>query len=380
VKLLHTSDWHVGKQLRGRSREDEHEAVLTEIATIADAERVDAVLVTGDLFETSAPPPQAEALVYRALLSLAEVAPVCVFAGNHDHPRRLVAVAPLLARAGVRVVGEACRPDAGGVVELDTPGGLARVALLPFLSQRSVVKAHELMHAEAQHHTQEYRTWFKEIVGALTAGFTGDAVEVLCAHAMVDGGLMGGGERSAHTIFHYAVSPHEFPRTLHYVALGHLHRPQAVAGPCPIRYAGSPLQLDFGEGEDDKSVVVVEATPRNPAVVRTVPLTAGRRLRTLSGSFADLEAARGRHPEDHLRIVVTDDRRAGLADLVREWFPNAVDVVVRAPGAVLPTAAVRHDASPRDLFQAYLAHAGETDERLLPAFDALLDDAEEVPA
>src|SRR5213596_2801936 len=97
MKLLHTSDWHVGKLLRGRSRADEHREVLAEIAGIAAAEEVDAVLVAGDLFDTAAPSPESEEIVYRALLGLAATgATVVVVAGNHDNPRRLSAVAPLL--------------------------------------------------------------------------------------------------------------------------------------------------------------------------------------------------------------------------------------------------------------------------------------------
>ena len=108
MRLLHTSDWHVGKTIRGRSRHDEHEAVLGEIVEITKDREVDVVLVAGDLFESAAPTPESEALVYKTLLRLSEHAQhVVVIAGNHDNPRRLGAVAPLLALGNVRVVTEA---------------------------------------------------------------------------------------------------------------------------------------------------------------------------------------------------------------------------------------------------------------------------------
>src|SRR5680860_969681 len=100
MRILHTADWHVGRTIRGRSRAAEHLAVLAEITAIARAEAVDLVLVAGDQFDTAAPSPEAERIVYRALLDLAEVAPVVVVGGNHDSAQRLEAVAPLLAACG----------------------------------------------------------------------------------------------------------------------------------------------------------------------------------------------------------------------------------------------------------------------------------------
>src|SRR5690606_20717472 len=138
VKILHTADWHVGRSIRGRSRHGEQEEVLAEIARTAAAEGVDLVLVAGDLFDTSSPPPAAERLVYRTLLQLAEVAPVVIVAGNHGQPRRLEAVAPLLELGRVIVGAVLSRPDEGGVVR---PIEGVRVAMIPFLSQRGIVTA-----------------------------------------------------------------------------------------------------------------------------------------------------------------------------------------------------------------------------------------------
>jgi len=375
VRLLHTSDWHVGKLIRGQSRADEHRAVLAEIAGVAAAEAVDLVLVAGDLFETSAPGPESEEIVYRALLDLARVAPVVVIGGNHDNPRRLDAVAPLLSLGQVTVLGRPAAPDGGGVVRLDAGGTPVCLALLPFVSKRLVVKAHDLMADDAFEHSQAYDDRVRTVVARLCDGFGADTVNLVCAHAFAAGGTMGGGERSVHTIEDYSVGAQAFPVSAQYVALGHLHRAQDIPGPTRIHYSGSPLQLDFGEGRDTKSVTVVDVEPGAPASVRDVPLTAGRGLRTLQGSLVELEAVAGSTGDDFLRVVVTDTRRAGLADLVREWFPHCVDVVVRAPDeerrrAAEPVAG----RQPGELFRAYLATTDLADERVPAAFDELLEE------
>ncbi len=379
MKLLHTSDWHVGKAMRGQSRADEHEAVLAEITGIAAAEAVDLILVTGDLFETSAPSPESEAIVYRHLLGLAGTgAKVVVIAGNHDNPRRLAAVTPLLALGQVTLLAEPAKADAGGVVRFETPAGEAvNLALLPFVSQRGIVKADDLMGRQAADHAATYAERLRRLVEHLTAGLdAGDAVNLLAAHAMVSGGTLGGGERSAHTIFQYELPGGAFPASLSYVALGHLHRTQQVPGAaCPAWYPGSPLALDFGEEEDRKAVLVVEVGAGLPASVRTVPLTAGRALRTVRGTVDDLRALAGDVGDDWLRVVVDEPARAGLAEEVRALLPNAVQVSARPVEAEdgAPRA-VRLGRSPDELFAEYLAERDVEDPRLLTLFGELHDE------
>ncbi len=377
MRILHTSDWHVGRTIRGRSRADEHRAVLSEIARIAADEGVDLVVVAGDLFDTAAPTAEAERIVYRALLDLAATgADVVVVAGNHDHPRRLEAVAPLLDLARVHTRAQLARPDDGGVVDITTRDGeVARIALLPFLSQRSIVTADDLMALDADQHAGRYAERCRQIVAALTTGFTTDTVNVVVAHLTVVGGVLGGGERQAHSIFDYVVPTQVFPATAHYVALGHLHRPQTIPGPCPIRYSGSPLQLDFGEARGDKVVTIVDATPAAPAQIRDVRLRAGRRLRTVSGTLEQLAAAD--FGDDYLRIVLDEPPRPGLADEARARFPNAVDVTVAAaelgddPG---DWSIAGFQRSPSDLFTEYLTEIGHDDPALGALFRQLLEE------
>jgi exonuclease SbcD len=185
IKILHTADWHVGRTIRGRSRVDEHRAVLAEMAAVAADRSVDVVLVAGDVFDVAAPTAEAEQVVYRALLDLADVAPVVVVAGNHDNPRRLAAVAPLLELGRVRVAGRIRRPDQGGVIsDLGLP---VRIALLPWQSQRGIVSASDLMFKDAVDQVQDYAGRMRRVIEAMTGGLTTDTVNIALSHVMVYG-------------------------------------------------------------------------------------------------------------------------------------------------------------------------------------------------
>jgi exonuclease SbcD len=233
------------------------------------------------------------------------------------------------------------------------------------------------MEQAASDSTQQYAQRMRLLLAALAEGFRDDTVNVIAAHCMVDGATVAGSERTAHTIFEYAVPSVAFPSSAHYVALGHLHRQQAVAGPGQIRYCGSPLQLDFGEVADAKGVLIIDAKLGAPADVRPVLLQTGRRLVALEGTLDELRAHAGTTGDAYLKIKVREKSRVGLADEVRELFPDAVDVVVERPepeGGHRATVS-RAGLSPRDLFGAYLTQQGVDDPRLVTLFDELLDEA-----
>ena len=379
MKILHTSDWHVGRTIRGRSRTDEHREVLAEITSVAGGEAVDLILVAGDLFDVVAPSAESEEIVFRALLDLAAVAPVVIVAGNHDHPRRLEAVAPLLELGRVRVGAALRRPDEGGVIKLATAAGqTARIALIPFVGQRAIVSADDLMALDPDQHGGQYAGRLAAVIAKLTERISLDEVNLVVAHMMVAGGTVGGGERSAHTIFDYAVSPQAFDGSLSYVALGHLHRPQKVPAAAPVWYSGSPLQMDFGETEDKKSVLLVEAEPGLPARVREVPLNAGRRLLRLRGTLEQVIGMQSDVGDAYLRIELEETARVGLADEIRELFPNAVDVTIATPDDERDEVApIRLGRPPHELFIEYLTHRNAHDERLVALFDELLAESYE---
>ena len=350
--------------------------MLGELVELAEVEEVDVVLVAGDLFETAIPTGEHEQVVYEALLGfVANGAEVVLVAGNHDNGRRLEAIAPVFAATKVHVVATPRRPESGGVVELvaRSDGATLRVATLPFVSKRGVVKASELMSKAVFQTQQLYAERLTAVVAALTADMPADAVNVACIHAFLAGGTLGGGERQAHTLLDYSVPPAAFPANMHYVAAGHLHRHQEVGGACPIRYAGSPIQLDFSETEDEKGAVVVEAQPGTPAAAKFHRLTSGRPLVTLTGSLQSLsERAQEADEMAWIRVRLDEPPRTGLAEEVRELLPNVVDIqTIRRPDQEQGGRPSREGKGPRELFTDYLAERGVEDEPVRTLFDEL---------
>jgi DNA repair protein SbcD/Mre11 len=382
MKILHTSDWHVGKVLKGRDRHDEHVAVLHSIVQAARDEDVDLVLVAGDLFETAAPTARAQGLVVRTLLALREDGrQVVAIAGNHDNQILLDAVyRPLLGELGLHVLGTPKRPDSGGLLALRTRGGeTVNVAALPFLSHRYAVRAAEIMLHEFAEHALDYTQRVREIVQLLTEGFTTDAVNLVVAHATLLGGRRGGGEREVQTSLDYELPASMFPVTTHYVALGHLHRQQEIDGPCPIFYSGSPLPIDFGEEANESAALIVTAEPGIRADTRPVPITGGRSLRTLRGTLEQVIAEGEQAGDAYLRVVLAEPGRAGLGDLVREKLPDTLEVMLDdthrpRPGARDGERRSRVGRSPQQLFGDYLSEQNIDDPRILAIFAQLLDE------
>jgi exonuclease SbcD len=373
VKILHTSDWHVGRRIRGRDRSEEHRSVLGELVAIAAGAEVQLVVVAGDLFDTSAPSPVAEKVVWRGLLDLAEVAPVLIIAGNHDNPARLHAVAPLLEMGRIVACSEASPPDRGGVASYEDLG--VRVAMLPFVSQRGVVRAEQIMGLDPDQHAAAYEDRIKRLIGSLTADMTTDTVNLLAAHLTVHGAHEGGGERQAH-IFGYAVPASVFPGHLSHVALGHLHRQQKMPHGGSVWYSGSPLQLDFGEVDDLKGALLIEAAPSLPAKVTAVPLTSGRRLVTLRGSLEQVLARADEVEGAYVKVELNEKARVGLADEVRKAIPGAVDVtLLKAQATGSRPVESRRSFSPADAFHRYLEDNQVADEPVEGLFAELFDEA-----
>ena len=378
MRFLHTSDWHVGRAIRGRSRKDEHAAALDEVVGIAVGEGVDAVLVAGDVYEHRAPAPEADAVVFETFIRLHERGiRVVVIPGNHDSSLRMEALGKLLRPIGVEVAARVVPPEAGGIVEVPSRDGtgVADVACIPFVPERRFGDAAQLFEASEAWYLS-YADGMGELLGAMAGGFRPDRVNVVLAHLFTHGALLGGGERQAAIGDVYAIPPSRLPGDAAYVALGHVHRPQAVAGsPAPARYAGSLIQLDFGEIDQRKSVTIVEASPGKPAKVREVHLTAGRRLLDLRGTLDEV-VAKADVGDAFLRVFVkTDGPVPGIADRVREALPNALDVHLEYERSDAgPTSAPVSSLHPRDQFVAYCRsqHGAEPRAELMRAFDEVL--------
>ena len=380
MRLLHTADWHVGKAIRGRSRLAESAAALAEVTGIAVDEGVDAVLVAGDVYDQRAAAPEADAIVFETLVRLSEARiPVVVIPGNHDSALRFEALGKLLAPIGVTVVARVAPPDGGGVVEVPArdASDAALIACIPFVPERRFGDAAALFDATEGWY-RSYADGMGELLAAMAGAFRPDRVNVVLGHLFTDGALVGGGERELTIGMAYAVSPGRLPGTAQYVALGHVHKPQAIpAAPSPTRYAGSVLQLDFGERDQTKSVSIVDASPGRPAKVREVELTSGRRLLDLHGTLDEVAAHAGDVGDAFLRVFVsTDGPVPGIADRIRDDLPNALDVhlVYERANAEGRAGAPVSSLAPRDQFLAYYRsqHGADPDERLLESFDEVL--------
>jgi exonuclease SbcD len=377
VKILHTSDWHVGKVLKGRDRLDEHKRVLLNVVEIARVEKPDLVIVAGDLYDTAAPTASSVQVVTRALSALRQTgAQVVAIGGNHDNGPALDALRPWAEAAGIILRGAVGQP-AEHLITGETAGGERwQLVALPFLSQRYAVRATEMYELTAAEASQTYADHIARLIARLTEGFDQpDVINLLTAHLTVVGATTGGGEREAHTVMGYAVPATVFPSNAHYVALGHLHRSQQVIGPCPVRYSGSPLAVDFGEEENVCSVAIVDLTAQKSAKVRDVPVASALSLRTVRGTLEQL--AEVKLPDAWLRVFVREAPRVGLREDVQELLPNALEVRIdpdMMPEVAGARMAQRAGRSPRELFGDYLDSRGHGDEGVRELFDTLYDE------
>ncbi|MGZ5212157.1 MAG: metallophosphoesterase family protein [Actinomycetota bacterium] len=332
MKILHTSDWHIGKRLGRHDRMEEFREVLAEVVRIADERKVDLVVVSGDVWDRPIPPMDALALGLQTLLRLAERGPVIAVAGNHDSPELFEALAPLLRPRNVFLTGTVKRPDEGGVLGPEELGVPAVVASFPFLREGRVV---DFM--------KEAGEWYGEYAGRV-AGITArynealveragaDLVPILVAHFLVSGVRIDRGaprgERELHMGDAYTATSQAIPPGPQYVAMGHIHAPQKVPGaPVPAEYAGSLLALDFGEAGEQKRVVIVDAQPGRLAVAETVPLERGRRLVRVTDTWDAIEARGDELADAFLDLTVkTRGTDTSLAERAREAFPFLVKV------------------------------------------------------
>jgi exonuclease SbcD len=358
MRIVHTGDWHVGRLWKNLNRLDEMQAVLDHLAGFLESERIDLLLVAGDLFETFSPSADAERVVFQFFRRVGAAGiPSVVVAGNHDHPTRIDAWGTLAQLAGVRAVGRARSAKDGGLLEVSTAHGLARVACLPFAPAR--VWAQVLENAgETLDENHSYPSLFRQAVRHLCRGFGPDSVNLVVAHTHVQGAVVGSTERPLHVAPEWAVLPSDFPGQAQYVALGHVHRPQTIIGsPVETRFCGSALQLDFGEAGDDKSFVLIDAEPGQPVRTTLVGYQGGQPLADVRLTLRAIAAE-----QLHLRssgwlkvTVPLEHPDADLARKVRSQLPNAIVVHADLPEtprliAVRPPVG----ANVRDYYRAYL--------------------------
>lgn len=379
MRLLHTSDWHVGRAVYGRPRAAEHHAVLTNIVATARDREVDLIVVAGDQFDGPNPNPTSERLVIDALCDLADVAPVVVIAGNHDSPKRLNAIRQLWGRTGVHALGTYRPADDGGLIRLTVGGDDVAVAALPWVSQRRGIDIDEA--AKAKTSAADYGLGYAEMMGGAIAGLCEDmdssTLNVFVAHLSMMGASLGGGERDAHCTINYHVPASKFPPVLDYVALGHFHRPQVPQGSGPaIHYSGSPMPLDFAE-DHTHSVKVVDMVAGLPPKIEEVPVTGYRPMLTRQGPAEAIETMAAETPKDAwVRLRIDGEVPPGTRDVAAEAFGDRL-VLVEAPDRVTRRSGRTSDGPARlgrplpELFGEYLDEEGITHQGIRDGFETI---------
>ncbi|GAB4080409.1 exonuclease SbcCD subunit D [Modestobacter muralis] len=300
MRLLHTSDWHVGRSLHGTDLLAEQEAVLGALADVVAAEGVDVVLVAGDVYDRAVPSADATGVFSRVVNRLLRAgAQVVLTPGNHDSARRLGTLSEVLAAGGLHVRADTPRLDEP-VLFTDEHGEVA-VYGLPYLEPE--IARHELGLPEARSHEAVLAAAMTRVRADLSR--RPGARSVVLAHAFVGGGQPSESERDI-AVGGVDLVPAGVFDGVDYVALGHLHRPQSLSD--RVRYSGSPLAYSFGEAGQQKQAWLVDLDAGGLAGVRAVPLPTPRRLTVLRGELPELLADPALAPvEEHFVSVQLSD-------------------------------------------------------------------------
>ena len=303
MKVLHTSDWHLGRSLYGQKRYTEFGQFLDWLSTTIVSEQVDILLVAGDIFDTSAPSNRAQSLYYQFLCRVA-ASPcrhIIVIAGNHDSPTFLDAPKALLRSLDVHVIGAAAENIDDEILLLKDTEGCAEllVCAVPYLRDRDIrqVQAGESL-ADKDHNLLEgIRNHYHQVAERAeskrkTLGL--DIPIIAMGHLFTAGGqtIDGDGVRELYVGSLAHVHANIFPPCIDYVALGHLHVPQKIGGSQYMRYSGSPLAMGFGEATQQKSVCLVHFTKPGAAKpsVDLLDVPVFQPLRKVSGNWAEISS------------------------------------------------------------------------------------------
>ena len=391
VRILHTSDWHLGHTLKDVTREHEHAAFLAWLVETCVREAPDAVVITGDVFDSGTPPASAERMWFEWLAAVRRARPamdVVVIAGNHDSPARLGAASAVLRELGVHVVGGLPRGAGGeldaGRVLIPIAGGAGLVAAVPFLRPVDVGSDAE----------DPLVAVYGEVMAAARARRRADQALVVLGHLYVQGAAVSSlSERRVSIGGVEAASTRLFPEDIDYVALGHMHRAQRV-GRDNVRYAGAPIPLALDEASYAHQVVIVDfvggrvteiRAARVPKLVDVMQIVG--ELESVLATIATLPAigdpadptrpyleviVRLARPEPRLRTLIEtalDGRRPRLVRLAVESTGHGAALAeVAAAGRRLA------ELDPRDVFAACWAknHAEAPSAAVVGAFDRLL--------
>ena len=314
MRLLHTSDWHLGAADGERSLNEDQRFFIDEIIRIIEREKVDAVLIAGDVYDRSVASAEAIRLYDDAVTRICGDlgVPVCIIAGNHDGPERLSTCSGLLSGVGLHIAGALTRSPQ--IVSFDD----AEIFLLPWITEEKV----KSVFPEERDAVSGIEDAYRVAVNRMRAAFTPGKRHILIAHAFITNAETSTSDRAAEIGFAMQVPASVFDG-FDYVALGHLHGPQNV-GSDRIRYCGTPLKYSFSEASHEKSVTVAELGAPAASVgktgdgsgkcelsVRTAALTPLREMRELKGSYEEVTAKKfydgTSYREDFVHITLTDE-------------------------------------------------------------------------
>ena len=378
--LLHTADWHLGARLVERDRLPEHAAFLDWLLGIVKSEKVDALLLSGDVFDAANPPQEAVALYYDFIRRIADLKSVrmIITGGNHDSASHLNAPRDLLQRFQVHVFGQAVAPSAA-TIDL----GDVVVGAVPFLRERDLrqaVAGESMGDAQTQVKTAIQRHYSQQLL-ACQAIAKGRPI-VAMGHLTVLGSSHSDSERDIHVGNLGAVGAEIFSG-FDYTALGHLHRAQKVAGLDAVRYSGSPIPLSFSESGDEKSVVLLRAGVERIEDIRTLPIPTSRLLVRPSADLGELEQTLAKVPSGAW-AEVTVKMEQPEADLERQVRALAAErfevlkVLAELPSSQQPawqnSGPALNELQPRDVFHEKLRESGinQDDADLNAVFQELL--------
>ncbi|MFI3230177.1 MAG: exonuclease subunit SbcD [bacterium] len=283
MKILHTSDWHLGKYLEKYSRLEEQALFIDELVEICDEEKIDLIIIAGDIYDAVNPPIEAEKLFYNAMkrLSLNGERPIVIIAGNHDSPDRLFSPTPIMDEFGVFIktdlksitpIGEykCCKVTRSGeaFIELEINNERAVIVTIPYITEKLLNSTISESLEEATQQ-KDFSNKVKILLDQLAENFLDDTINILMMHLYALKGLETDSERKIQSIGGtYAVDPNIFPEKAQYVALGHLHKQQKVSSNnnCMAYYSGSPIAYSKSEVytknnnkiNNDKGIIVLD--------------------------------------------------------------------------------------------------------------------------
>ncbi len=293
MRILHTSDWHIGHRLYEQDRIEEHDQFLDWLLTKIKEKEVDVLLVSGDIFDSAVPSSEATKLYYRFLFQLYDEthAHAVITAGNHDSPMRLAAPREFLRMGRVHVVGPASEP-AECLVTLPAEDPSVAIAAVPYLSENELSHiSFETETERAERYRERLKTFYRQCVERMPPGLS----KILMGHLFVHGGKVGDSERNIQIGGATAMQISDFPDDVTYVALGHLHRPHAISGASyPVQYAGSPLPMRFNEATYAKKVYLLDVPASGDAQVEDIEVPIFKELCTVTGDIDEVSLRRCR--------------------------------------------------------------------------------------